>query len=211
MSFFGNNTRPDVRPASEGGADRSPRTETRFSTDTLPPATEPPMPGAYMGGDTRTSTSMSGSPGPTPPDRCTNIIAPGAKWKGTLTVEDSVRIDGIFSGEVVSKATVHVAEGAQVDAKIKAAFVVIAGTFQGEVRCDQRVDLLPHSKVSGDINTKVFIVHEGATLDANISMTGESVARQSNGSRSSRNGNSAPDEEDRRSREPSANGVEAKA
>lgn len=210
MSFFGNNTRPDVRPASEG-TERSTRPETRFSTDTLPPAAEPPMPGAYMGSDTR-STSMSGSPGPTPPDRCTNIIAPGAKWKGTLTVEDSVRIDGIFSGEVVSKATVHVAEGAQVDAKIKAAFVVIAGTFQGEVRCDQRVDLLPHSKVSGDINTKVFIVHEGATLDANISMTGENVARQSNGSRSSsRNGNSAPDDEERRSREASGNGVEAKA
>ncbi len=210
MSFFGNNTRPDVRPASEG-AERSPRTETRFSTDTLPPAAEPPMPGAYMGSDSR-SAGMSGSPGPTPPDRCTNIIAPGAKWKGTLTVEDSVRIDGIFSGEIQSKATVHVAEGAQVDAKIRAAFVVIAGTFQGEVRCEQRVDLLPHSKVSGDINTKVFIVHEGATLDASISMTGDNAARQSSGTRASRNGNSAPDPEDeRRSREVASNGVEAKA
>ncbi|HEX5369743.1 MAG TPA: polymer-forming cytoskeletal protein [Dehalococcoidia bacterium] len=209
MSFFGNNPRPDVRPGSEG-QERTTRSETRFSTDTLPPAAEPPMPNAYMANDSRSST-LTGSPGPTPPDRCTNIIAAGAKWKGTLTVEDSVRIDGLFSGEIQSKATVHVAEGAQVDAKIKAAFVVIAGTFQGEVRCEQRVDLLPHSKVSGDINTKVFIVHEGATLDATISMTGES-ARPSNGSRNSRNGATPDDEQnERRSRENSNNGVEAKA
>ena len=87
--------------------------------------------------------------------------------------------------------------------------VVIAGTFQGEIRCEQRVDLLPQSKVTGDINTKVFIVHEGATLDAAISMTGENVARQSGG-RNSRNG-SVPDDEDRRSREPSNNGVETRA
>ena len=209
MSFFGNNPRPDGRPGAEGSERTSTRSESRFSTDTLPPATDAPMPSPYVSSSDTRGSGMSGSPGPTPPDRCTNIIAAGAKWKGTLTVEDSVRIDGIFSGEVVSKATVHVAEGAQVDAKIKAAFVVIAGTFQGEIRCEQRVDLLPQSKVTGDINTKVFIVHEGATLDAAISMTGENVARQSGG-RNSRNG-SVPDDEDRRSREPSNNGVETRA
>ena len=84
------------------------------------------------------------------------MVAAGAKWKGTLTVDDSVRVDGNFSGEIQSKATVHIAEGAQVDAKIRAAFVVVAGNFRGEVRCDQRVDLLPRSRVNGEVITKIL-------------------------------------------------------
>jgi cytoskeletal protein CcmA (bactofilin family) len=205
MSFFGNNTRPDIRTASEG-QERTARSETRFSTDSLPPAAEPPLPSSYLG---ESRGAAAAGPGPTPPDRCTNIIAAGAKWKGTLTVDDSVRIDGIFSGEIQSKATVHVAEGAQVDAKIKAAFVVIAGTFQGEIRCEQRVDLLPRSKVSGEINTKVFVVNEGATLDAAVQMTGEPIRGASRGAR---NGTAEEEHGERRAaREVSTNGIEVKA
>ena len=89
-----------------------------------------------------------------------------------MAVDDSVRIDGTFSGEVDSKGTVHVAEGAQVDAKIRAVYVVISGEFRGEIRCEQRTDLMPRSRVSGEVITKVLTVHEGATLDGGVKMSG---------------------------------------
>src|SRR5262247_141957 len=36
--------------------------------------------------------------GPTAPDKCANVIAAGSTWKGSLAIEDSVRIDGRVSG-----------------------------------------------------------------------------------------------------------------
>jgi cytoskeletal protein CcmA (bactofilin family) len=113
----------------------------------------------------------------TDPDKCANVIAAGSKWSGTLNIEDSVRIDGQLTGEVVAKGTVHIAEGARVDAKIRAGFVVISGTFKGEVRCNERLELMPKSRVEGDLFTKVLNVHEGALVDGNIQMASERNAK----------------------------------
>src|SRR5688500_6334661 len=38
--------------------------------------------------------------GPTPAERCVNVIAAGSRWNGSLNIEDSVRIEGQLSGEV---------------------------------------------------------------------------------------------------------------
>jgi cytoskeletal protein CcmA (bactofilin family) len=179
VSFFGSSTRPDLKvgePAERGvrGSD------TRFlgeansgDSDLSPPS---------FVGDARVQPSAA----PTPPERCTNIIATGARWKGSLKVDDSVRIDGQFAGDIDAKGTVQITESADVDAKVHAAFIVVSGNFKGEIRGDQRVELMPRSKVTGEVITKVLSVHEGATLDGSVQMTGETVTRL-NGSRS-RNG-----------------------
>ena len=199
MSFFGNNS---SRPATgRDDEDRGPSGETNF----LGEASQLPQRNAAASRNllddqkpdltppARTATAAPASPsqaGPTPPDRCANVIAAGAKWQGTLNVDDSVRIEGQFSGEVRAKGTVHVSEGAQVDAKIRALFVVVSGNVRGEIRCEQRVDLLPRSRVNGQVITKVLSVHEGATLDGSVQMTadgtsGEVAAASSGRSRSS--------------------------
>jgi cytoskeletal protein CcmA (bactofilin family) len=184
MSFL-NNGNSRITPKGPPSEDRSARPErdrpeSAFSSDLLHNSTEADSvatraPAPYASSDRPSSfgsAGASGLAGPTAADKCTNVIAAGAKWQGTLTVEDSVRIDGTFSGEIDSKGTVHVAEGAQVDAKIRAVYVVVSGEFRGEIRCEQRTDLMPRSRVSGEVITKVLSVHEGATLDAGVKMSG---------------------------------------
>jgi cytoskeletal protein CcmA (bactofilin family) len=133
---------------------------------------------------------------PTPPERCTNVIAAGSRWKGTLSINDSVRIDGHMTGEIDAKGTVHISEGANLEAKVKAAFVVVSGAFKGEIRALERLELLPRSKVQGELITKVLNVHEGAIVDGSIRMSsdkGEDATKAegerseaANGSRSAR-------------------------
>ena len=164
LSFFGNSTRPDLKANGDLG-DRG-VSDTRYL-------------GEVSGGDSDLTTPsfandrLQPNSAPTPPERCTNIVATGAKWKGSLKVDDSVRVDGTFSGEIDTKGTVHISEGADIDAKIHAAFVVVSGNFKGEIRCDQRTELMPRGKVTGEIITKVLSIHEGATLDGNVQMTSE--------------------------------------
>jgi cytoskeletal protein CcmA (bactofilin family) len=189
MSFFGGNS---SRPATgREDEDRGPTGETTFLGDAAALPSRAPSPSRNLLDDQKpdsglpprssgmpsSSSSSSPSPsGPTPPDRCANVIAAGAKWQGTLNVDDSVRIEGVFSGEVRAKGTVHVSEGAQVDAKIRALFVVVSGNVRGEIRCEQRVDLLPRSRVNGQVITKVLSVHEGAVLDGSVQMTNDGTA-----------------------------------
>jgi cytoskeletal protein CcmA (bactofilin family) len=177
LSFFGNNPRPDLKTGAEL-SDRGARgTDTRFLGEVHAPETDLSTPSFV--GDTRVQPSQA----PTPPERCTNVIATGARWKGSIKVDDSVRVDGHFSGDIDAKGTVQIMEGADVDAKVHAAFVVVSGSFKGEIKCDQRVELMPRSRVTGEIVTKVLSVHEGATLDGGVQMTSDTASRI-NGSRS---------------------------
>ena len=181
MSFLGNNpSRPNQRNQPEP-AERANGESTTFLGEAnlltrMPEQNAPPPPPSQFAPENRenraAAAAQAANTGPTPPERCANVIAAGARWQGTLTVEDSVRIDGNFSGEVQTKGTVHVADGAQVDAKVRAGFVVVSGNFCGEIRCDQRVELLPRSRVNGEVITKVLTIQEGAILDGRVQMTG---------------------------------------
>jgi cytoskeletal protein CcmA (bactofilin family) len=205
MSFLGN-SRPDLLKNAGADAEPTPRSSEARFIGQVPPAPEP-VPS--FGGDRYTTAPATNTnDAPLAPDRCTNILAAGARWKGSLKVEDSARIDGIFSGDIDAKGTVHVSEGAEVDAKIHAAYVVISGNFKGEVRADRKAELMPTSRVAGDVTAKVLSVHEGAVFDGTVQMTGEN-ARPNASSRSARNG-ATPDPdaaEDRRARvDAAANG-----
>ena len=183
MSFFGNSNRPDLKSSGNDLGDRG-ISDTRYLGEVSGSDTDLSAP-SFASDRLQQSNSA-----PTPPERCTNIVATGAKWKGSLKVDDSVRIDGTFSGEVDTKGTVHVSEGADVDAKIHATFVIISGNFKGEIRCDQRTEMMPRGKVTGEIITKALSIHEGATLDGNVQMTSESSSsRLSSRSSSRSNGN----------------------
>jgi cytoskeletal protein CcmA (bactofilin family) len=184
LSFFGNSSRPDLKATADYGERGV--SDTRYLGEVS--ASDSPAAPSFA------SDRLQPNSAPTPPERCTNVVATGAKWKGSLKVDDSVRVDGTFSGEIDTKGTVHVSEGADIDAKIHAAFVVIAGNFKGEVRCDQRTELMPRGKVSGEIITKILSIHEGAILDGSVHMTSEGGASSRlNGTRTTTrsNGNGA--------------------
>jgi cytoskeletal protein CcmA (bactofilin family) len=107
---------------------------------------------------------------PTPPERCQNFLAAGARFEGTLTVEDSIRLEGTFSGKINTSGTLQITSGAQVQADVRASYVVIAGNFEGQVDSEQRVDLLPPGRIRADLRTRRLVVEDGAQFDGKIEM-----------------------------------------
>jgi len=207
MSFLGN-SRPDLLKNSNAEPEATPRgSDARFIGEM--PAPEP-VPS--FGGDRYTSAPATNTnDAPLAPDRCANVVAAGARWKGSLKVEDSARIDGVFSGDIDAKGTVHVSEGAEVDAKIHAAFVVISGSFKGEIRAERKAELMPSSRVTGEVIAKVLSVHEGATLDGSVQMTSDAPRTSAPSRASNRNGASpdAESSEERRNRSEAPSGTNA--
>ncbi len=186
MNLFAENSTRRTGSRNPEGDDRPPRSEATLLGDASKVLASRPAALSRNNPESEPKPEARVPPAPSPalpsigapnaPDRCANVVASGAKWQGTLAVDDSVRIEGSFSGEIRAKGTVHISEGAQVDAKVRAQFVVISGTFKGDLRAEQRVDLLPHSRVSGELATKMLSVQEGAVLDSKVQMTGLSDA-----------------------------------
>lgn len=112
-------------------------------------------------------------PIPFPPtlDARTSVVAHDTAWKGDLQSDGSVHVHGRVDGSLTARADVFVAEEATVEATIAAENVSVAGNVRGTIRCSGRFEVLPQGRVVGEVFAPVLVVHDGATVNAAISMT----------------------------------------
>jgi cytoskeletal protein CcmA (bactofilin family) len=107
-------------------------------------------------------------------DHRSSVVSVGSSWQGNLKIDGSVRLEGEVTGEIDAKDTVFVAETAKVDAKVRAAQVIIAGSFEGEVFCSDRLQIMPTGRVKAELTTKLLTVFEGAIIEGVVRMNRES-------------------------------------
>jgi cytoskeletal protein CcmA (bactofilin family) len=99
----------------------------------------------------------------------------GTRVNGKITFEAQARIDGYVEGEILAKDLL-IGESAVVNAQVKTASIVVAGTVQGEITAVQRIEIRPSAKVLGNVTTPRLVVHEGAIFEGRCAMPSE-VAR----------------------------------
>lgn len=92
------------------------------------------------------------------------VIGPDAAFKGELTFQGSVRVEGKFEGSVNTTGAVLVGEGGKMAAEIKAGSVTVDGEIEGNVEAGDRVELNAGGRLVGDLKASKLVVKEGATL-----------------------------------------------
>src|SRR5207244_1406289 len=81
------------------------------------------------------------------PEDFTSTLGTGSSWNGNLNTEGSVRLDGEVSGAINAAGTVLISGGTRVNAKIEAKFVIVAGSFDGQIFCAERLELQASSRI----------------------------------------------------------------
>jgi cytoskeletal protein CcmA (bactofilin family) len=104
-------------------------------------------------------------------DAQTSVIAHATSWNGTFDSSGSLHIHGKVEGALTARDDVFIAEEAEVDAVITATNVIVAGNVRGTIRCADRFEVLPRGRIIGDINAPVMVVHEGALIAGEVSMS----------------------------------------
>ncbi|MFT5431574.1 MAG: cytoskeletal protein CcmA (bactofilin family) [Myxococcota bacterium] len=99
------------------------------------------------------------------------LLGRGSEFEGKLTFEGTVRIDGKFTGEIVSNDTLIIGEGARVKAEIAVATVIIYGDVIGNIRSKSAVELHAPARLKGNITTPALVVDKGVVFDGNCVMT----------------------------------------
>ena len=104
-------------------------------------------------------------------DRTTSI-------KGELRFNDTMRIDGRFSGRIISDNVLIVGETAEIDAEIDVAAILIEGKVRGTVRASSRIELHPGGTLMADIATPVLKIEEGSVFQGRCDMNLLEEARE---------------------------------
>ena len=100
----------------------------------------------------------------------TGVIDQGCEFEGKLCFQGTVRIGGIFRGEIYTPDTLIIGEGARVAGQIEAGTVIISGEVSGSVRARHRVEIHQPAIFRGDILTPSLRVDEGVIFEGSSKM-----------------------------------------
>lgn len=106
------------------------------------------------------------------------FLGKGTEFKGLITFEGTIRIDGKVEGEIITKGTLVVGETAVIEAEVNAGKVVCGGKIKGNVVASEKVQLLSPAVVSGTVRTPVLSMEEGVQFNGTCEMGQAPAAAQ---------------------------------
>jgi len=102
-----------------------------------------------------------------------SIIAPGTKFKGTLSGSDSLLIAGHFKGKIKSEGLIRVDREGRIQGIINSPYVIVEGEINGDIMSAEHVELRAGARVVGNINTVKIVMAEGCVLRGEVQMPKE--------------------------------------
>jgi cytoskeletal protein CcmA (bactofilin family) len=88
-------------------------------------------------------------------------LGKGVDFKGVITFDGTVRVDGRFEGEIHSKGTLIIGEQAVVSGVINTGTMVSQGRVSATVSASEKIQLLKPAVLIGDIRTPSLSIEEG--------------------------------------------------
>jgi cytoskeletal protein CcmA (bactofilin family) len=108
-------------------------------------------------------------PDPGPQDFPT-IIGPDAVFKGELTFEKGMRLQGKFEGKINTPGRLHVSREAKMQADVDAGSIIVEGEVRGNLNASDRVELKQSARYEGDLTASKLVVDEGAVFSGHVSV-----------------------------------------
>ncbi len=100
------------------------------------------------------------------------LLGRGSEFEGKLTFEGTVRIDGKFTGTIVTNDVLVVGEGAKIAAEITCGTIIIHGEISGNVKARSMVELHHPARMRGNVETPVLMVEKGVIFEGQTKMEG---------------------------------------
>lgn len=91
-------------------------------------------------------------------------------YEGKLSFKGTVRIEGRFTGDIVSDGTLNVGKDARVQGVLDVGELLLSGHFNGEVKAKRRVVVYASGVLEGNLQTPSLLTEEGGIIEGQIAM-----------------------------------------
>ena len=98
------------------------------------------------------------------------LLGRGSEFEGKLTFEGTVRIDGKFTGTIVTNDVLVVGEGAKVSAEITCGTIIVHGEINGNVKAKSAVELHHPARMRGNVETPSLMIEKGVIFEGQAKM-----------------------------------------
>ncbi|MCC2641193.1 MAG: uncharacterized protein K0S45_1606 [Nitrospira sp.] len=109
------------------------------------------------------------------------FVGKGVSFKGVITYNGTVRIDGNLDGEIHTEGILLVGEDAVLNAKITAGTVVCKGKITGDISAREKVKLRAPAVVNAGVKAPLISMEEGVVFNGTLEMS-QPASREPQGS-----------------------------
>lgn len=107
----------------------------------------------------------------TTPVEITALLGRGTRFEGKLFFQGRVRIDGELRGEIHSDDVLIIGEGADIEAEIDVATVIVkGGKVRGNIRARTAIELHVPAHVVGNLHSPSLVIEKGVTVEGSCTM-----------------------------------------
>jgi cytoskeletal protein CcmA (bactofilin family) len=103
------------------------------------------------------------------------VLGPDANFKGELSFEKGMRLQGRFEGKISTPGRVHIAKEAKMQADVDAGGIIVEGDVQGNLSANDRIELKNTARYEGDLRASKLVVEEGAAFSGHVSVGPDAV------------------------------------
>lgn len=104
------------------------------------------------------------------PEEIIAFLGKGTRFKGVITYNGTIRIDGEVEGEIISAGTLVVGEDATISADINIGTIISSGRINGNITAKERIHLMHPAILHGAIKAPILIIDEGVRFNGSCEM-----------------------------------------
>jgi len=108
-------------------------------------------------------------------DNNSSVLGPTLKFKGELTADEDLLIQGRIEGSIKHTSSLTIGESGHVKADVRAEYIAVEGRVDGDLKGSKSVKVRESAKISGNIVSPNVSLVEGATFNGNIDMDGDAA------------------------------------
>jgi cytoskeletal protein CcmA (bactofilin family) len=98
------------------------------------------------------------------------FVGRGVEFKGVITYNGTVRIDGRLDGEIHTEGVLVVGEDAVITAQVTAGTVISRGKITGDIAASGKVRLLAPAVLNGSVKAPLLSIEEGVLFNGSLEM-----------------------------------------
>jgi cytoskeletal protein CcmA (bactofilin family) len=103
------------------------------------------------------------------------ILGPDASFKGELSFDKGMRLQGRFEGKINTPGRVHVTKEAKMQADVDSGSAIIEGDVHGNLTANERIELKQSARYEGDLRATKLVVDEGAIFSGHVTVGPEAI------------------------------------
>lgn len=109
-------------------------------------------------------------------DTNSSVLGPTLKFKGELTADEDLLIQGTIEGSIKHSSSLTIGESGHVKADVSAEYIAVEGRVEGDLKGSKCVKIRESAKIDGNVVSPSVSLVEGAKFNGKIDMESDPAA-----------------------------------